>query len=202
MDISEVERMDWRNDQEFVAASHKMQRLRTRGEEIEQRMSELRQLVADHEQELVQVRASILLSESPEGADDPIQHQLVGCREELGRLAVEAAPIASAVTKLQQTLKDIERQAKVRMARPVEATIRATVQALAACLDHAAELNSELHRLHRHCQKQDLKSAMAGTPSFRLFHADPAWCFLSQPSGEPSQELRTWRRHVETMLPD
>lgn len=142
MDISEVERMDWRNDQEFVAASHKMQRLRTRGEEIEQRMSELRQLVADHEQELVQVRASILLSESPEGADDPIQHQLVSCREELGRLAVEAAPIASAVTKLQQTLKDIERQAKVRMARPVEATIRATVQALAACLDHAAELNS------------------------------------------------------------
>lgn len=202
MDTREVEQMDWKKDQAFVDASDKLQRLKARGEEIEQRASELKQLVADDEQELVQVRASILLGENPEGADDQIQQRLVNFREELRRLDTEAAPIASAVTKLHQSLKDIEKQAKARMARPVEATIRATIQALIACLDHAVELNSELHRLHRHCQKQDLKAAMAGTPSFRLFHADPAWGLLSQPSGEPSLELRTWRRHVETMLPE
>ncbi len=200
MDISELEAMDWKKDPAYVAASTKLERIIARGQEIDQRLGELKALIVDEERELIEARAGVLLGESPENAVETIEHRLLSFREELTRLEVEAAPIASAVAKLQAALRDLEKQAKVRLARPMAATIRATAEALSACLDHAAELNSELHRLWRHSQRQDLKSAMAGTPSFKLFVADQAWCFLTLANGEPSLELRAWRKLVEPML--
>lgn len=200
MDISEVEKMNWKQDPAYVDASAKLQRITARGQEIDQRLCELKALITDEDRELIEARAGVLLGENPENSVEAIEHRLLSFREELTRLEVESAPIASAVAKLQAALLEIEKQAKARLAKPIEATIRATVEALFVCLNHAADLNSELHRLHRHSQRQDLKSAMTGTPSFKLLISSYAWCFLTQPNGEPSLDFRAWCKLVEPML--
>lgn len=156
MRVEDLEKMNWREDSDYLDAERKLHRLREREAQARARLTELERTVKESQEALVQLRVSLLLEEGSDEQGGKIQQQLKAQQEEITevRLQIDATKLAE--QKLATAVQDAASQAKSRLVEKLRGPYLDTAQELLELIDAAVELNSLLDAIHLKVTRDNL----------------------------------------------
>lgn len=202
MKVVDSEKLNWKNDPDFIASERKLSRLEEREKQHRERLAELVVIVRDSEASLVQSRVATLMEESPSQAAGTIQQHLQTHQKEMAEIRQELDLIDLAKRKLQRVIEAAAAEAKLRLADQLLHPYCETAKALRARLDEAVEINKQLVAMHALVVKQGLTSQIYGNPAFKALAMPAAWPMLTIEKGERNPAFQYWLDQFESMFAD
>jgi len=200
MKSEELEALNWKEDEEYQTAQTRLGLLIERSQTNERQRGELKERITEMEREMSVMQGKQVLGEISERDLKAFTGKLNRCREEVRLLEEEAQGIQYAQQRLNESVQEAERAAKLKVAEHLAPIYQQAVSDLKHALEQAAELNAVLHTVHRHYTKQNLRTGLNGHPLLKVMDRQAAWNWLSGNDGRLSMELSLWQKHVAGII--
>lgn len=200
MNNEQLEALNWKEDEEYQAAQTRLGLLIERSQTNERQRGELKERIAGMEREMSVMQGKQVLGEISEKDMKTFTGKLNRFREEVRLLEEEAQGIHYAQQRLNESVQEAERAAKLKVAEHLGPIYQQAVIDLKHALEKAAELNNVLHAVHRHYIKSNLRTGLNGHPLLKVMDRAAAWNWLSGGDGRPSMELSLWQKHVAGII--
>ena len=202
MKVVDLEKLNWRNDRDFVAVEGKLSRLEERERQRRNRLAELEVIVRDSEASLVRARVEALMEESTSQAVGTIQQDLQAYQKEIAEIREELDAVELAKRKLQRDSEAAAAEAKLRVAESLLQPYIDTARTLRARLDEAVEINEQLRTIHAFIVKQGITSEIHGNAALKPLVMQAEWRMLSTEKGERNPVFQYWLTQYESTFAD
>lgn len=200
MKVVDIEKLDWRQDPDYVAAERKMERLVDRESQDRARLAELEIQERDLERSLPQARAAALLDGSSDVRVRELLEELRACRVEVTELREELGALRLAKEQHGPTVEDAASQAKIRLAEKLIGPYIKAAQTLREQLDQAAETNRLLDTIYRKVMKENLSREIHGSPEMKPLGLSLGWDILSVVNGARHNAFEYWIARHDNVL--
>ena len=167
MKVVDIEKLDWRQDPDYVAAEQKMERLVDRETQDRARLAELEIRERDLERSLPEARAAELLDDSSSEKVRELLRELRACQVESAELRDGLVALELAKEKHGRTVEDAAAQARMRLAETCLGPYIKAAQTLRQQLDQAVETNRLLDAIYRKVTKEGLNRQIYGSPQMK-----------------------------------
>ena len=200
MKVVDVEQMDWRRDQDYVAAEKKMERLVDRETQDRARLAELQTRERDLERSLPEARAAELLDDSSGERVRELLRELRACQGEITEIRDGLVALELAKEKHGRTVEDAASQARMRLAEKLIGPYVKAAQTLREQMDQAVETNRVLDAIYRKVTKEGLNREIYGSPGMKPLGLSLGLGFLSIVNGARHIGFNEWITRHDNVL--
>lgn len=200
MKISDLNRLDWRQDKDLLTIERKVSGLSDLESQSRTRLEELQRVVCDAEDGLVQARVARMLNETSDEKEEAIHARLSAARREIADLQADIEATKLAKERLEPLVAVAASEARLRVACQLLQPYKETAESLRAVLSKAVELNQLARAIHDHVVSYNLSGEIVGNESLRPLTQLVAWGALSDASGRPGGQYEYWRDNVDKIF--
>ncbi len=199
MQVEDVKRLNWKQSPGMVAVQARLAALEARETKERDRVEALSQVLRDGDHLLLQAKASEMLGESSLESVEMIQRRLESAQREITDLQSTLEALQLAKTKLEPVMKAAMSEARLEVGVKLAPVYRKATEELRELLTKAAAVNQLLVAVHDQAMKCDLRRESQARPDLKALGFPMSLNFLSLHNGQPSEDLKRWHDHIDTL---
>lgn len=200
MKISDLNKLDWRQDKDLLTIERKLSGLSDLESQSRTRLDELQRVVRDAEDGLVQARVARMLNETSGENEEAIHARLSAARREIADLQADIEATKLAKERLQPLVAVAASEARLRVACQLLQPYKETAESLRAVLRKAVELNQLARAIHDHVVQHNLGGEIVGNKSLQPLTQLVAWGALSDAGGRLGGQYEYWCENTDKIF--